>query len=140
MGCFTILGAQARQNRRLYACDVAVVRGGVGAGYVYVGGVRGAVESTVSVCGVGVVLLVAEYVAVSALDDFVPRGKRIHPYDMYELMKASKGQPILHESPPVAEDVADYMRNQVRSGIVIELDGEVYFQTTSEPAKTKLIV
>jgi len=80
---------------------------------------------------------------MSKLDDFVPDGIPIHPYDFYELLNSRVGGldsivQVAHSPRP--EDEADYWRNAGKGGDIVEVDGVRYFQTTNVPAKTKLIV
>jgi len=78
---------------------------------------------------------------MSALDEFVPRGKRIHPYDFYVLITSTPGKTNYKdlERSPRMEDEADYLRNADKQGHVMEFMGETYFITASEPAITKEI-
>ena len=78
---------------------------------------------------------------MSALDQYEPLGKRIHPYDIYAMLVESPEAttPVDKGKSPEPEDAADYFRNKHKLGHQIEMGGELYFETTSEPPVTKLV-
>ena len=83
---------------------------------------------------------------LTELDKFEPEGEPIHPYDLFELMNALPVQSVTilqdcgEVSSPKAVDEADYLRNRHKLGSVITIAGKKYFQTTTVPAKTKMVV
>jgi hypothetical protein len=73
----------------------------------------------------------------TAFDAFVPEGKPIHPLDLFELIDKSTAPEIVavRNSPsPVDQD--DYERNRHKSGEVIRVNGELYFETTTVTPRT----
>lgn len=76
---------------------------------------------------------------MSTLDRFIPEGKPIHPYDMYELISGLDNLSDVVEvvRSPSPEDDKDYDRNANRIGTVFEIKGKRYFQTCHVPAITR---
>lgn len=72
---------------------------------------------------------------MTKLDEFIPEGTPIHPYDLFEILRAASHIKT-NEHSPKPEDVADYQRNKLKIGMSVDLDGVKYFQTTTIPYKT----
>ena len=68
------------------------------------------------------------------LDEFIPEGEPIHPFDFVELLKEAKKVEVISE-PIRPEDGDDYLRNRHKLGSVMRVDGKLYFENTAVECK-----
>jgi hypothetical protein len=73
---------------------------------------------------------------MTKLDEFIPEGEPIHPYDVYELLEGG-AKLVSYDISAQAEDEDDYTRNRDKIGECIEIDGKKYFQTCNAPVRTR---
>lgn len=78
---------------------------------------------------------------MTELDKFEPDGEPIHPFDLFELLQVMGDVDLFAvASSPAPADEADYQRNLHKSGSVVVLNGKRYFETTTEPYRTRRFV